>query len=108
MVNGLDDMAGVHKRMEGLGPVHHRNSVSANGHMPVFETVRGAPTHTLERARARAHTDEAPPPLERTHAHAPTPAHRHRAAGNTGREGGHERERRGGGGSEGGREGVRE
>ena len=29
----------VHKKMEGLGPVHHKNSVHAREHMPVFETV---------------------------------------------------------------------
>lgn len=29
----------VHKKMESLGPVHHRNAVHANEHMAVFETV---------------------------------------------------------------------
>jgi hypothetical protein len=39
MVNSLDDMEAVHKKFEGLGPLHHRNSVQAQVHMPVFETV---------------------------------------------------------------------
>jgi len=39
MVTGLDDMAGVHKKMESLGPVHYRNSVHAMEHMHVFEKV---------------------------------------------------------------------
>jgi hypothetical protein len=39
MVNSLDDMETVHKKFEGLGPIHHRNSVHAHEHMPVFETV---------------------------------------------------------------------
>ena len=32
----------VHKKMEGLGPVHHKNGVHAHEHMPVFETVINA------------------------------------------------------------------
>jgi hemoglobin-like flavoprotein len=39
MVNNVDDMSVLHKKMEGLGPIHHRNSVHAYEHMPVFETV---------------------------------------------------------------------
>mmetsp|Transcript_52367 Transcript_52367/g.109238 ORF Transcript_52367/g.109238 Transcript_52367/m.109238 type:complete len:504 (+) Transcript_52367:153-1664(+) len=39
MVNSLDDMDAVHRKMEGLGPLHHRNSVHAYEHMPIFETV---------------------------------------------------------------------
>ncbi len=38
-VNSLDDMDAVHRKMEGLGPLHHRNSVRAYEHMPIFETV---------------------------------------------------------------------
>ena len=56
-VNSLDDMDVVHRKMESLGPLHHRNSVHAYEHMPVFETVitallvqvrgRGGPSDTV-------------------------------------------------------------
>ncbi len=49
-VNSLDDMDAVHRKMEGLGPLHHSNSVRAYEHMPVFETVVVA---LLEQVRRR-------------------------------------------------------
>lgn len=39
MVAALDDPPAVHRRMEGLGAVHHRHGVRAREHMPVFQGV---------------------------------------------------------------------
>jgi len=39
MVTALDDPPAVHRKMEGLGAVHHRHGVRALEHMPVFQGV---------------------------------------------------------------------
>ena len=39
IVGALDDPAAVHRKMEGLGGVHHRHGVRALEHMPVFHGV---------------------------------------------------------------------
>ena len=38
-VGALDDLSVVHRKIEGLGGIHHRHGVHALEHMPVFQGV---------------------------------------------------------------------